>query len=278
MASMIYDELLLISDKFTEQVRKKRLDLLERALGSPPAVGQPESVQSTKIILTLTLDNPVDIFENIQISIDAPAVSDGQKFKIYDGLSPSVANTPTFLDKVDPQGLSNVVFLVRTAPFDFSADPVDWKKFTICRVNGDGPRIKIEYSISGDSSEIRKRIIGAFPSGELSENTQALFSYTFNDRGRGLNFGIMEYLVLNDPVLSLLYQGTTYGYQKLPDNIKLIRRNESEDVVKLYRVQNDIRIEFEANEDEAKNVLHLSLTTGAKKQRSETCMQITTSI
>jgi len=252
---MIYDELLLISDKFTEQVRKNRLDLVERALGSPPVVGQPESVQSTKIILTLTLDNPVDIFENIQISIDAPAVSDGQKFKIYDGLCPSVAHTPTFLDKVDPQGLSNVVFLVRTAPFDFSADPVDWKKFTICRVNGDGPRIKIEYSISGDSSEIRKRIIGAFPTGELLENTQALFSYTFNDGGRGLNFGIMEYLVLNDPVLSLLYQGTTYGYQKLPDNIKLIRRNESEDVVKLYRVQNDIRIEFEANEDEAKNVL-----------------------
>ena len=255
MTTLLYDELILISDKFTEVSRKRRTDILNRALRAPQNLGTPESVESTKIILTLTLDNPIYIFESMHSSIDAPAVSDGEKFKIYDGICASVANTPTFLDKVDPQGLANVVFLVRTAPFDFSADPLDWKKFIPVSVNGDGPRIKLEYSMQGDSEVIRKRILGALPSGELTSNTQALFSYTFSDRGKGLNFAIMEYLVLNDPVLSLLYQNTTYGYQKLPDNIKLLRRNETEDVVKLYRIQNDIRIEFGANEDEAKNVL-----------------------
>ena len=254
MTSFTYDEILLNSENFTELLRNSRLELLNNSLELPINVGQPESVQSTKIILTLVLMNPISIFEDIKISIDVPAVSDGEKFKIYDGISPSVASTPMFLDMVDPQGLANAMFIVRTAPFDFSSDPLDGKKFIPVSVNGNGPTsVRIEYSMQGDSDVITKRILGAFPMGENSTSTQALFSYTF--KGGELNFGIMEYMVLNDPVLSLLYQNTTYGYQKLPDNIKLIRRNESEDVVKLYRINDDIRIEFEANDDESKKVL-----------------------
>ena len=62
MTTLLYDELILISDKFTEVSRKRRTDILNRALRAPQNLGPPESVESTKIILKLPLDNPNYIF------------------------------------------------------------------------------------------------------------------------------------------------------------------------------------------------------------------------
>ena len=61
MTSFTYDEILLNSENFTELLRNSRLELLNNSLELPINVGQPESVQSTKIILTLTLINPISI-------------------------------------------------------------------------------------------------------------------------------------------------------------------------------------------------------------------------
>ena len=242
--SYIYDEDVLTSNDLDPDLKTKRINLVNQSLNQVEFDGD-SSIVKQKIVKVLELSSAL----NIKISMDVPICNDGNFLRMYDGMNSAFAATSNLLDIVSTEGLSDSVFLVRIKPFDLASNAISEKDFIVVNVFVEQEQtVRVEYFLIGDEgeTEIESRVLNAFENATvLSTSMQSTFAYDLEDT-RNINSGIMEYLVFNDPVLSLLYENT--AYKKTPNKIRLFRRNKNRDHVDIFKTSsNQFVVLYEAS-------------------------------
>ena len=240
----VYDEDVLTSNDLDPDLKTRRINLLNKSLNQVEFDGD-SSIVKQKVVKLLQLSSAL----NIKISIDVPICNDGNFLRMYDGMNESFAATSNLLDIVSTEGLSDSVFLVRIKPFDLTSNAISEKDFIVVNVFVEQEQtVRVEYFLIGDEgeTEIESRVLNAFENATvLSTSMQSTFAYDLEDT-RNLNSGIMEYLVFNDQVLSLLYENT--AYKKTPNKIRLFRRNKNRDHVDIFKTSsNQFVVLYEAS-------------------------------
>jgi len=257
MSNYEYDEDVLTSNDLDPDLKTRRINLLNKSLNQVEFDGD-SSIVKQKVVKVLQLSSAL----NIKISMDVPICNDGNFLKMYDGMNSSFAATPNLLDIVSTEGLSDLVFLVRIVPFDLTSNSISEKDFIVVNVFVEQEQtVRVEYFLIGDEgeTEIESRVLNAFENATvLSTSMQSTFAYDL-EATRNLNSGIMEYLVFNDPVLSLLYENT--AYKKTPNKIRLFRRNKNRDKVDIFKTSSNQFVVLYESSGTGENVLRKILAS-----------------
>lgn len=239
-----FDEVTILEESLTAAERARRKSVIAAALTEVPvsSLGDTESIEKA-VEATFTFPFPVSFNCNLKVSGDVPLCSSEGQVRVYDGMMDAVSRTPEIGDIIDTED-DNSLLLVRSRNYSLSDTPVVIGREVIAvhaKHLSDAKRYSFQFSVDGskvNSADILTRIQEAFPEAagaidEQSKGTVQYYEYDPDDPIR-LNSGIWNFLVMNDPVMSLLYKITKY--KSNDSKIELRRRNVNNDAVSLIQL------------------------------------------
>ena len=255
----VFDEETIIGKDLTSQGREERLDLAKRLpAASIRDIDDIEEVE-TRTELRITANSAIFPFEVLDISNNCPFVFNGSRIRMYDGMIDRFAATENILEDVGTPDEDGFVMLIRVDPVTLSNTPIKMGVDVVSAsvsdivVSENFTQVKVKFSVSAGKEvidDLKDRISNTFIETFPSENTVNMeevgrsgIQFYALESSTPINTAIFNYLVMNDPVMSLLYAVT--GYKNLKQKLRLVRRNSRNDFVELTQLRNQtIGIKF----------------------------------
>ena len=256
----IFDEETIRGDDLTSELKQERLEIVKTLPAGVDVDG--ERVKEVKIHVEFILKAKQAFlpFEEIEISEDCPFVFDGNQVKMYDGMVDALAATENLLEKLGTPDEDGFVMLIRLNAPVLSNDPVvlgrDVIKVSVSDIfNSDtDTEMKISFNLSDTTTDeltsLRDKIRQAFSLASVDDDIQIedartsgvqYYELTLTAWRAGgtaqINTAIFNYLIMNDPVMSLLY--SVSGNKNKQQKLRIIRRNKQRDFVELIQLSAD---------------------------------------
>tara|TARA_Y100000389_G_C17470520_1_gene530132 strand:+ start:9368 stop:11722 length:2355 start_codon:yes stop_codon:yes gene_type:complete len=236
------DEILFDDDEITDTESDRRKRLINEGLPDVSASSLEDSLAIEQAVeARLVFDAPVSLINQAVLSADALLCASDGRVKMYDGALDALAATPDVGDMLESEQ-DETLLLVRARNVDFSGKQITLGREVIeVRIKRENDeKFVVNFSVNKiKPSLILQRIKEAFPNSidvSVTDSGNGAVQYyeMLPDNPIKLNSAVFSYLVMNDPVMSLLYEITKYKDTKT--KIELRRRNANQDNVSLYQL------------------------------------------
>jgi len=236
------DEILFDDDEITDAESDRRKRLINEGLPDVSASSLEDSLAIEQAVeARLVFDSPVSLINQVVLSADVLLCASDGRVKMYDGALDALAATQEVGDMLEFEQ-DETLLLLRARNVDFSGEPItlgqDVIEVRIKKVSDE--KFVVHFSVNKiEPSLIIQRIKEAFPESvdvttTDSGNGAVQYYEMLPDNPIQLNSAVFSYLVMNDPVMSLLYEITKYKDTKT--KIELRRRNANRDNVSLHQL------------------------------------------
>ncbi len=236
------DEILFENEEITDAESDRRKRLINERLPNVSAGSLEDSLAIEQAVeARLVFDSPVSLINQVVLSADVLLCASDGRVKMYDGALDALVATPEVGDMLESEQ-DETLLLVRARNVDFSGEPItlgqEVIEVRIKKVNDE--KFVVHFSVNKiEPSLILQRIKEAFPESVVDTSTDSgngavQYYEMLPDNPIQLNSAVFSYLVMNDPVMSLLYEITKYKDTKT--KIELRRRNANRDNVSLHQL------------------------------------------
>lgn len=246
----IFDEETIIGDTLTPETKSQRRELVAQLPNvSAQDMDDVDDVQ-TRTEIRIELDGAVSVFDEVNISMDCPLAFNGSRIRIYDGMVDAFSETKTLLQEIGTPPEDGLILLIRLNPPVLSDKPIVLSDDVVTVFVSDivvserYTALTVVYNLAETSEQLSKdiedRIMDALSENEEEEEVSRSTSgikYHVSESSAQINTAVFNHLVMNDPVMSLLY--AVSGYKNLKQKLRLVRRNKRNDFVELVQLKHD---------------------------------------